>query len=66
MLWVSQKDCSLLSDAVAMVKLHKLIERGEELIPDIVLTTAILEHLEMLNMVSITAQDKVIKKSVSH
>lgn len=55
-LGVSQKDGPLLSDAVAMVELHQLVQRGEEFVPHVVLTAAILQHLEMLNMVPITAK----------
>ena len=55
MLGVSQKDGPLLSDTVAMVELHQLVERGEELVPHVVLTAAVLQHLEVLNMVPITA-----------
>lgn len=55
-LGVSQEDGPLLSDAVAMVELHQLVQRGEELVPHVVLTTAILQHLEMLNVVPITAE----------
>lgn len=54
--WVSQKDHPLLSNAVAMVELHKLVQWGEGLVPDVVLTTAILQHLEVLDMVPITAK----------
>lgn len=55
-LGVSQKDGPLLSDAVAVVELHQLIQRGEELVPHVVLTTAILQHLEMLNVVPVTVR----------
>lgn len=53
-LGVPQKHRPLLSDAVAMVKLHQFIERGEELVPHVVLTAAVLENLEMLNVIPIT------------
>lgn len=39
-----------------MVELHQLVEGGEELVPHVVLITAVLQHLEMLNMVPITAK----------
>lgn len=55
LLGVSQKDGPLLSDAVAMVELHQLVEGGEELVPHVVLAAAILQHLEMLNMVPVAA-----------
>ena len=55
-LGVPQKDSPLLGNAVAMVELHQLIQRGEELIPHVVLSTPILQHLEVLNMVPITAK----------
>ena len=55
-LGVSQKDGPLLSDAVAMVELHQLVQRGEEFVPHVVLTAAVLQHLEMLNVVPITAK----------
>ena len=58
MLGVPQKDGPLLSDAVAMVELHQLIEGGEELVPHVVLSRAILQNLEMLNMVPVTATKK--------
>lgn len=54
MLWVSQKHCPLLSNAVAVVKVYQLVEGGEGLVPHVVLAAAVLEHLEMLNMVPIT------------
>lgn len=54
-LGVSQKDGPFLSDAVVMVKLHQLVQRGEELVPHVVLAAAILQHLEMLHVVSVTA-----------
>lgn len=57
MLGVSQEDGPLLSDAVAVVELHQLVQRGEELVPHVVLTTAVLQHLEMLDVVSITAKE---------
>lgn len=53
---VPQKDGPLLSDAVAMVKLHQLVQGGEELVPHVVLTTAILQHLEVLDMVPVTVK----------
>lgn len=55
-LGVSQKDGPLLSDAVVMVELHQLVEGGEELIPHVVLTAAILQHLEMLDVVPVAAK----------
>lgn len=55
-LGVPQKDGPLLSDAVAVIELHQLVQRGEELVPHVVLTTAILQHLEVLDMVSITVK----------
>lgn len=55
-LGVPQEDRPLLSDAVAMIEIHQLVQRGEELVPHVVLTTAILQHLEMLNMVPITGK----------
>ena len=51
---VPQKDGPLLSDAVTMVELHQFVQRGEEFVPHIVLTAAILQHFEVLNMVPIT------------
>lgn len=55
-LGVPQKDGPLFRDAVAMIELHQLVQGGEELVPHVVLTTAILQHLEMLNMVPITVK----------
>lgn len=55
-LGVPQKDGPLLSDAVAMVELHQFIQRAEELIPHVVLRTPILQYLEVLNMIPITAK----------
>lgn len=53
-LGVPQIDGPLLSDAVAMVELHKLVEGGEELIPHVVLRAAVLQHFEVLDVVPIT------------
>lgn len=55
-LGVSQKDRPLLGDAVAVVEVHQLVQRGERLVPHVVLTTSILQYLEMLNMIPITAK----------
>lgn len=55
-LGVPQKDGPLFRDAVAVIELHQLVQGGEELVPHVVLTTAILQHLEMLNMVPITVK----------
>lgn len=56
-LGVPQKDGPLLSDAVAMVELHQLVQGGEELVPHVVLTTAILQYLEVLNMVPVAVKE---------
>lgn len=58
MLGVSEKHCPLLSDAVAVVKLHQLVEGGEGLVPHVVLTAAVLQHLEVLNVVPVTAKEQ--------
>lgn len=55
-LGVPQEDGPLLSDAVAVIELHQLVQRGEELVPHVVLTTAVLQHLEVLHMVPITVE----------
>lgn len=39
-----------------MVELHQLVQGGEELVPHIVLTAAVLKHLEMLDVVAITVK----------
>lgn len=62
-LGVPQKHRPLLSDAVAMVKLHQFIERGEELVPHVVLTAAVLENLEMLNVIPITDRHGKLSRS---
>lgn len=51
---VPQKYSPLLGDAVAVIELDQLVQRREDLVPHVVLTTAVLQHLEMLNMVPIT------------
>lgn len=56
MFGVSQKDGPLLGDAVAMIEAHKLVQGGEELIPYVVLTATVLQHLEVLDVVPITVK----------
>lgn len=56
MLWVSQKHRPLLSNAVAMVKVHQLVEGGKAFVPHVVLTAAVLQHLEMLDVVPVTGK----------
>lgn len=53
---VSQKDRPLFGDAVAVIELHELVQGGEELVPHVVLTTAILQHLKMLHVIPVTAK----------
>lgn len=57
-LGVSQKDRPLFGDAVAVIELHKLVQGGEELVPHVVLTTAILQHLKMLHVIPVTVKLK--------
>lgn len=55
-LGVSQEDRPLFGDAVAVVELHQLVQGGEELVPHVVLTAAVLEHLEMLDVVPVAVK----------
>lgn len=55
-LGISQEHRPLFGNAVAVIEFHQLVQRGEELVPHVVLTAAVLKHLEMLDMVPITVK----------
>lgn len=56
LLGVSQEHRPLPGDAVAVVELHQLVQRREEFVPHVVLSAAVLQHLEVLNVVPVTAK----------
>lgn len=56
LLGVPQEHGPLPGDAVAVVELHQLVQRREELVPHVVLPAAVLQHLEVLNVVPVTVK----------
>lgn len=56
LLGVPQEHGPLPGDAVAVVEVHQLVQRREELLPHVVLSAAVLQHLEVLNVVPVTVK----------